>query len=107
MAHEIPEPDWKLLRKLHPLALERFCERVLDEVGGLAADPGKSAHERYRAVYKLLRHRDKELADAFDDMRRSAAWRRLAVLRALGLLTEGEFAGFSPETRDVVQIYLG
>ena len=29
MSREISEADWKLFRQLHPLALERFCERVL------------------------------------------------------------------------------
>jgi hypothetical protein len=29
---EIEEPDWKVLRRVHPLALERFCERVLAEI---------------------------------------------------------------------------
>src|SRR5437763_151822 len=29
---EIKEPDWKVLRRVHPLALERFCERVLAEI---------------------------------------------------------------------------
>jgi len=28
MPHEIKEADWKVLRRLHPLALERFSERV-------------------------------------------------------------------------------
>jgi hypothetical protein len=26
------EPDWKVLRRVHPLALERFCERVSAEI---------------------------------------------------------------------------
>jgi hypothetical protein len=26
MSREIKEADWKVLRRLHPLALERFCE---------------------------------------------------------------------------------
>jgi hypothetical protein len=25
---DIKETDWKVLRRLHPLALERFCQRV-------------------------------------------------------------------------------
>jgi hypothetical protein len=30
---QISEADWKLFRQLHALALERFCEGVLSEVG--------------------------------------------------------------------------
>ena len=29
---DIPERDWKLFRQLQPLALERFCEKVLSEI---------------------------------------------------------------------------
>jgi hypothetical protein len=56
---QISEPDWKRFRHLRELALERFCERVLSEIGQLASEPGPSAHERYLAVYKLLQRRDK------------------------------------------------
>ncbi len=36
MVHTISEPDWKLYRQLHPIALERFCQRVLSDLERLA-----------------------------------------------------------------------
>jgi len=106
MERGFPESDWKLFRKLQLLALDRFCQRVLAEVSQLAADVGKSSHERYLAVFKLLQRRDKELADAFNDPRRSTALVQLAQIRFRKLLTDEEFAGFSPETRASVQMFL-
>ena len=103
----ISESDWKVFRQLHPLALERFCERILAEVAEVGADTGKSAHERYLAMYRLVKRRDKEVAEAFNDLRRSTAWRQLALFRSWGLLTEEEFARFSPETHAVMQVFLG
>lgn len=103
---EINESDWRLFRRLQPLALERFCERVLSEVGHLASEAGRSSHDRYLEVFRLIRRRDEELATAFDGPRRSAALLQLARLRFHGLLTEEEFAGFSPEARDTVQVLL-
>jgi hypothetical protein len=47
MTREINESDWKLLRQFQPLALERFCQRVLAEV------------EQLTARYTLLRCRRK------------------------------------------------
>ena len=44
---EIKEPDWKVLRRVHPLALERFCQGVLAEIGRVARDGAKSHHARY------------------------------------------------------------
>jgi hypothetical protein len=101
------ESEWKLFRQLQAVALERFCERVLSEVGHLTADARKNHHERYLAVFKLIKRRDKELAHAFDNPRRSAALGQLTCLQGLGLLTDEEFARFSPETRASVEVLLG
>jgi hypothetical protein len=106
MDRGIHEPDWKVFRQLQPLALDRFCQRVLAEVGRLAADADKSHHERYLAVFKLLQGRDKELADAFNDPRRSTALVQLARIQFHELLSAEEFARFSPETRASVETFL-
>jgi hypothetical protein len=95
------------LRKLHPIALDRFCARVLVELEAIGSDRSRSNHERYRAVYRRLELRDEELAEAFDDMRRSTAILRIAVIRRLGLFTDDEFAQFSAETRASVESILG
>jgi hypothetical protein len=106
MERGIHEPDWKLFRQLRLLALDRFCQPVLEEVGRLAADADKSHHERYLAVLELLKRRDGELADAFDNPRRSTALVQLARIQSLGLLSAEEFARFSPETRASVERFL-
>lgn len=43
----LPEADWKVLRRVHPLAVGRFCERVLGEVERVLRDSAQSRHERY------------------------------------------------------------
>ena len=43
----ISEKDWRVFRKLREVALERFCTRVLDDAGRIAAERTKSAHARY------------------------------------------------------------
>ena len=55
MMREIKESDWKIFRQLHPVAVERYCQRVLDESERLRGDTSQSAHERYLAIYQLLR----------------------------------------------------
>lgn len=99
MGPKISEADWKLFRKIHGNALERFCELVLAEAVQLAAKPGESSHDRYLAVFELLRTQDKRMGQTFDNPARSSALYQLASMRAQDLLTEEEFAGFSPETR--------
>jgi hypothetical protein len=107
VSRSISEADWKVFRQLREVALERFCERVLSEVGRVTSDPDKTAHERYLAVFRLVERRDRELADAFNDARRSTAWWQLARIQSHGLLTEDEMGRFSPETREAVQLLTG
>jgi hypothetical protein len=64
-------------------------------------------NDRCLAMFQLVKRRDKEMANIFDDMRRSTAWQTLAIHRSRDLLTDAEYARFSPETRDAVQIFLG
>jgi hypothetical protein len=107
MAREISERDWKLLRELKPIALERFCDRVLAELAGVASAPDKSSHERYLTAFDLIHRRNEELSHAFDGLRRSTALFQLAAMRSHRLLTDEEFARFSVETRDAVRAIVG
>lgn len=102
----VAEPDWKLLRRLAPAALDRFCRQTLAELVHLAADGPGTAHEQYLAVFARLHDRDAELAATFDGLRRSTAVVQLAGMRRLGLVTDEEFAGFGPETRAAVAAVL-
>ena len=104
---EIKESDWKIFRQLRELALERFCQRVLEESDRLRSDAGQSAYQRYIAIYQLFRERDKELAEIFDNPRRSMALLNLGAIKVRGLLTEEEFARFSEETQNSIAVLLG
>jgi len=103
MAVKGTESDWKIFKKLHPIALERFCERVLAEVTRLAAQADKSGYERYKAVNRILEKRDEEFGRAFDDLRRSTLLPSLLHMRRLGLVTDEELSRFSPDVRHMVE----
>ena len=103
----ISEPDWKLFRRLQPVALDRFCPRVLAEIDRIASDADKTHHERYLAIFQCIKQRDKELAYAFDEPRRSTAIQQLAHMQSHALLTPEEMSDFSVETRSAVSLLLG
>jgi hypothetical protein len=107
MMREIKESDWKIFRQLHAVALERFCQRVLDDSERLHGDTSHTAYERYIAIYRLFEERDKEVALLFNDLRRSTALLQIAALKVRGLLAEEEFARFSQETQSLVAALLG
>ena len=104
--HEIKEPDWKVLRRLHPLALERFCERVLAEVEQVIENKSGSAHERYLNIYGILGRRDRDIACLFNDLKRPRGLTMVAGIRSERLLPEEEFSGLSPEARSIIKMLL-
>ena len=104
MKHELPESDWKIFSKLRLVALERFCKRVLDEVPRFSLDTERSHHERYLDLFRWLGERNDELAKAFDDPRRSQMLWQLAAIYAYDLLEPGEFARFTPHTRERIEL---
>jgi hypothetical protein len=102
----IAEADWKVLMRLHKLALERFCERVLVEIDRVMHIRTQSAHQRYLGIFKIVEQRDREMAIIFNDPKRSNALTMLARIRSEGLLTEDEFSSLTPQTRSAIQLLL-
>ena len=102
MRSGIRESDWKKFRKLHPILLERFSHQILGEIRA-TIDGAGSSHERYLALLRQIKNRDKDVADAFNDLRRSTALEQLLMIRRMNLLTGEEFAQFSDETREFVE----
>ncbi len=105
--NQIRESDWKLLRRLKPVALDRFCQRVLSDVQAKCSDEAATAHERYLQVFGLIHDQNKRMAMIFDDMRRSTALYTVTLMRTAGLFTDEEFAEFSEELRETIQRYQG
>src|SRR5207247_4040558 len=95
MARDVPESDWKRFRELRELALERFCKRVFSELEPLLQNVSRTYYERYLDVFHLLKERDRELARAFDDPRRSHMIEQLAAMHASGLVEAGELVLFA------------
>ena len=104
MSRDIAERDWKVFRQIHPVARDRFCERVLSEIARASSAPSQDAHQRYLKIFELLRHKDRELAALFDNPRRSSALAQLSMIASAGLLTEEELSRFSPETRASISV---
>jgi hypothetical protein len=103
----IAEGDWKVLRRVHPLALGRFCERVLAEIEHVTHNSAQSAHQRYLDTFKIVMQRDRDMAIIFKDPKRSKALTMLARMRSEGLLITDEFFSLGPETRSAIDLLLG
>jgi hypothetical protein len=103
----LPETDWKKLTRLKPLALERLCRRILEEAQVLIAAAGEGdSHRVYQALFNHIQKSDRLIADGFDNWSRSHAIEHLVVWRGHHLITDEEFAVFSPESRAAVAFWL-
>ena len=96
---DFPERDWKLLRELKPVALERLCEKILRDAAEIAKATGSSKHQSYLKLWGMIQDQNEVVAQAFDDHRRSTALLKILEIHRQGLLTDEEFARFSEETQ--------
>jgi hypothetical protein len=103
---EIKEPDWKVLRRVHPLALERFCERALAEIDLVWRDGVKSHHARYLQIFGIIQQSDRVIA-SLEQSAALSCTNDAGPDSFAGLLAEDEFSGLSPETRGAIQVLLG
>ena len=107
MLRNFPESDWKTLSRLKPLVLERLCRRILVDAAGIIARAQEvGQHRAYLDLYRHIHERDEILSRCFDEWKRSRALETLINWRAEHLLTDEEFAAFSPETRRIVEMLL-
>jgi len=101
------EKDWKTLSRLKPLALERLSRRILDESQRIIASaPAGESHSAYLKLYKHIYKQDKVMADCFDYWSRSNALTMLTLWRGHDLITDEEFAAFSPAAREATNLFL-
>lgn len=101
------EQDWKHLSRLKPMALERLCRHILDEAQAIITGAAEGEHHRvYLALYRHIHERDQLIADGFNDWSRLRAIGHLVVWRQHGLITDEEFAAFSPGARASVELWL-
>lgn len=96
----IAERDWKVFKEVRERALERFSQRILDQAQAICRDDTQTAHERYGRLYGLIRERDREMAMAFDDFRRSTAVQCLRLMMKLELLDDDDLARFSHDLEE-------
>ena len=104
---DIPEKDWKYLRSLEPILLDRLCRRILGRIEAKIEQGGGEgkAHETYLAVFRLVQRSDRTVGKCFDDWRRSNVFQKLLALIHENLITDEELAPLSDETGQRVRAW--
>lgn len=102
----IPERDWKIWRTLSTVALNRFCQKILDEAAEFADGDG-TAHQRYIELFQHIKKRDRMIGEVFDAPSRSRAYMQIAFAVRKRLITRDELMQFSEATQEVIARRLG
>ncbi|AWY44469.1 hypothetical protein DKY63_24740 [Pseudomonas putida] len=99
------ESDWKQYCVLRPIAHERMCTRIMNDVEKIVLDKSIPPYERIDASEELLKAGQKELYWAFGVFRfsRHEARSHLLGLCARELIKAEELTGFSPDTQEWVR----
>ena len=103
----IAEKDWKLLRSMKDAKLNLACEQILGSVGSEIINKGNENHKAYLEVWKKVQAGDDDIAEMFNDLRRSNAVLKLAAWKRHGLLTQSELNEFSEETQSAILAFAG
>ena len=105
MIDKIKESDWKYLKKLKPILLERACANINKEAQLILENKeNRDQYQVYLAIYKHYEKKDDMIADCFNDYRRSTAKRRILSLVYYGIMSEDELQGFSDDTKEFVEL---
>lgn len=90
---DIKESDWKIFKKIKKNAIDRYCNRCLNEYAEIIADKTEGNHNKYLYHYRVVQNRDKKMSLIFgDNTSRSKAFIQLLAIRKEGLAEETEIA---------------
>ena len=100
----ILEKDWKKIRAMKDEKLNAVCANILDEINQVIRNKEENNHKAYLKIWDIVNTRDKDVADMFNDLKRSNAVYKLALWYKNGYLTEKELTVFSDETRSIINV---
>ena len=98
----IPEQDWKRVKALKDKILNAICADILDEINQEIKNKEDNNHKAYLRVWEIVNTRDKDIADMFNDLKRSNAVFKLSLWYKNGYLTEKELNDFTQETQSTI-----
>jgi hypothetical protein len=106
---QIPEQEWRKIRDMRPLVLDRACKEILialrDRITVSSAD--LVHHEKYLEICSWVDNQDEKISNGFDGLRRSTAYVLVAHWVVNRWLTILEFRSLSEDTRAKVLFLAG
>ena len=107
MSRDIPERDWKYMRKAQEELLAALFGRINRQSMDILAATGQSEADKYRRLYRHLKDSNRIVADCFDDWSRSTLFAKLFQLKQHDLLGPEHMENLSEETRARIEALEG
>ena len=79
------------------------CERILETAEGIIKERAGNEHEAFLKLWVETNKGNREIAELFDDLRRSNAIFKLIAWRKNNLLSDAELALFTEETQQALR----
>ena len=103
---DLPEKDWKHLKKVKDKLIQRFCDEVLTKVKLITENKGNDSYKAYQDLWEVVEKAEDDLSLMFDEVIRSNAFLKLAIWKKRDLFGKEEFEKFTQETRDLISSFL-
>ncbi len=75
------ESDWKLFCKIKQVAIEKYCEQQLADIGDILSGDIASSSERLHMIAQFTKSAEKQISSIFDGHSRSSAPFQLMLMR--------------------------
>jgi hypothetical protein len=103
----IPEADWKTLRGMSDVLLERASSRALKRVEKTIAKQEEDPHKKYIKLWRVMEDEDRKIARVFNDMKRSNALTKILDMVRYNLLTTDDLDEYTRETKERLKAITG
>ena len=89
--------DWEIFKVIKEKALDRYCERSLENVEKMIWNSKASNQQRFHDLFDLMQESNVKLGDIFDGHSQSKAYFQLLLMRREGLVEDEELEGLTEE----------
>lgn len=100
---QLPEKDWKYLRKMEAGMLATLCGRINEQSKKILNTGDISEHQKYSRLYRHIKQSDRIVADCFNDWRRSNILLKIQYMRKHDLLTDEHLNRMSDQCKAILK----
>ena len=100
---DMPEKDWRFLRSIQDMLIERLSERLNAEIAAILSRRDLTARAKRVKVHEAAQRHYRIVAECFDHWKRSNIWLACRAMVKHGVFEEIDLAALTAETAEHIQ----